>query len=468
MKKFTLQPEGSFYTMRFKRAGKEKFAYYLILTIGMIISLVALLNPLLGIVPSNGTTYENSRIVVIQVMGFVLLMFIIVSIISSYKRPLVINVNDGTISKAKFRLMGMTLFKEKPLVKVSSEARIILKRDHVTKFIARRLYRVQRSYGRRRIGYLRHFRVDYVTWDMIIDDGNKKTKIFSYSSGSIPVITRILPEIRIPIKVTNAPWLDAAVESIAEKLQIIFEDQTGIEPILRKPGEIDEPLVILMKREYPTGVPLGDIKTRIPEEYSQNITIDKMNEEYVITAVHDPRSTSTLLSTLIGLMFAVVGVVITAIFLTLGIMVVDMLIKDIEEKTGPITLSTIPVILLDISLVIGLFLAAGILIGGLPYLLAVMILSGEVGSNIISIEPGYVTLRHKGRVFTKVTGKMEIPLIERLPVVMKWSRQHTKFEEKRFTLEFTTDEGRISLPGYYFKDEALLLQEIVKRTLALL
>ncbi|MHA1451146.1 MAG: hypothetical protein ACTSP4_17230 [Candidatus Hodarchaeales archaeon] len=368
--------------MRLKRVGKEKFAYYLSVTIGMIISLVALLNPFLGIVPSNGTTYENSRIGVIQVLGFVLLMFFIVSIISSYKRPLVINAVEGTISKAKFGIMGKTLFKGKNLVKITSGIKVILKRDYVTKFIARSMYRSRDTHYRRRYRYYRYFRVDYVTWDIIIDDGHEKVALYSYSSGSIPVITKIIPEIRIPIKVTNAPWLDAAAETIAEKFQIPFEDQTGIQPILRKTGETDEPLVILMKREYPIGVPLGDTKTRIPEESAQDITIDKINETFVITDVHAPRTTSTILSTIMGLILAGIGLLATTVFITLGIMAVGIMLRDTEMRLGPITVSMVPLLLVSISFVIGLFLVAGLVIGGFPYLFAAMILSNEVGTII--------------------------------------------------------------------------------------
>jgi len=254
----------------------------------------------------------------------------------------------------------------------------------------------------------------------------------------------------------SCTWIDETAETIAEIMQIPIEDNTGIESVIRQPGETDIPLIDFIKQH---GSDTGKSAPSIPHELQNRLNIERTETGFEIYSTHMPLSLFSLVKALFALVLVGFSLTVNLIILY-GL---DEIVVLFQEKFG--SENGDPIIMALFSLAI--FLALLTIYAVFNYLtlyLGLFLFTRLKRTTIVGInsypDKKEISLSEKGLLLTRVKGTISLKAVEKLIIVQKWSEKHT--------VEFVGDEQRLQLPGDYSIEEVKLLEELFRDILVLI
>ncbi|MHA1167499.1 MAG: hypothetical protein ACTSRU_06735, partial [Candidatus Hodarchaeales archaeon] len=245
----------------------------------------------------------------------------------------------------------------------------------------------------------------------------------------------------------SSPWIDETAEIIAEIMKIPIEDNTGVDKVIRYPGETDTPLVDILKKE---GAVFNEVDITIPPELKDRLGLRPSNEGFELFTVHTPIDALSYLKLLVGLILVGLGVLIDYVLLFNGVpFVLESLSSSSSEIISTIEYLIFMMIILTVFLIVILFCNIFTLYFGK------MLLTSLTRSTLIDFNKEVISLRDMGLFLTRPKGQIATKRVEKLILVNRW------YDD--YTVEFVGDNKRLQLPGNYNIEEAGLIHDLIIR-----
>ncbi len=251
--------------------------------------------------------------------------------------------------------------------------------------------------------------------------------------------------ISLSIEKTTAMY--ALAEEIADTLIIPLLDDSGLTPLLRKPGTTDEFVGLTIKQQL-GNQHLPKEKFSIDPELISASFDDSKVKLLKITLDRDEKMATKLLKAIFYTVLLLISLVLLEISVNYALKSFATAKNLFSSSDSNVTSWTL---LLNLVL-LGMFLLATFFSGKFS-LIRLNFLRKQL---ILNFNPNYVTVQIRGIFHIKTLGIFPIESIERVMVIQRWVWSQ---------LEIVADDKRIIIPGQYNHADAIKMKKAIELSL---